>query len=93
MSQGDDRAAKEKYRRTLTTMEITPGLEHLDTLDVVSNLAAVLHIQGKYEESIKIKQWAMRDREKILGPELPITQGSLNIEVKSRRPRRCIGGY
>lgn len=52
-TQGDYFSAEETIRQALDEREKALGEEHLSTLMSVSNLALVLHHQGRYEEAEK----------------------------------------
>jgi hypothetical protein len=54
------------------------GVEHPDTLISVSNLALVLHGQGKYEAAEEMNRRALEKREKVLGMEHPDTLTSVS---------------
>jgi tetratricopeptide (TPR) repeat protein len=59
--------AEEINRQLLKAKEITLGIQHLETLSSLSNLANVLTEQGKYEEAEEIHQKALEERERVLG--------------------------
>jgi Tfp pilus assembly protein PilF len=48
-------------------MEKALGVHHPDTLRSVSNLAAVLQYQGKYDKAEKLNRRALEGRKKELG--------------------------
>ncbi|KAK3690231.1 hypothetical protein B0T22DRAFT_360526, partial [Podospora appendiculata] len=51
--------AEQMNRRALDGREKVLGLEHLDTLTSINNLASVLWRQGKYEEAEQMNRRAL----------------------------------
>ena len=72
------REAKEIYRQTLILIKEVLGEEHPPTLASMSNLAIVLHQQGKYEEAEKMHRQTFPLRKKVLGEEHLDTLNSMN---------------
>ena len=61
------------YRRALESSEIVHGKEHRITLTIVSNLANVVELQGRYEEAATLCRRVLDGIEEILGEEHPDT--------------------
>jgi tetratricopeptide (TPR) repeat protein len=54
------------------------GCDHVDTLSVMSNLAATLGDQGKLKEAASMKKEVLEKRRRILGDEHPDTLSAMN---------------
>jgi hypothetical protein len=54
------------------------GPKHPDTLTSISNLAAVLKSQGKYEEAEAMNRQTLALKETVLGPKHPDTLTSMS---------------
>jgi hypothetical protein len=81
-------------RRALAGREKALGVEHLDTLTGVSNLASVLRGQGKYEAAEEINRRALAGREKVLGVEHPDMLISVsNLASVLQDQRRYTGSW
>ena len=75
---GNYNAAKEMNEGALEAREATLGVDHLDTLNSVNNLALVLGRQGKHEEAERMHRRALEGYEQVLGPEHPDTLAGVN---------------
>ena len=62
---------------TTASLEAVFGPEHPDTAQILNNLAALYHAQGKYKEAEPLYRRALAIREKVLGPEHPDTATTL----------------
>jgi tetratricopeptide (TPR) repeat protein len=75
---GNYNAAEEMFRRALEEYEKAQGMESLDTLFSMNNLASVLRKQGKYKEAETMSRQALDGCEKVLGREHPDTLVSVS---------------
>ncbi len=75
---GQYSAAEITYRQVLSLREKVLGVEHLDTLSIMSNLVWVLESQGKYNEAELLCRQALAIYKKLLGDEHPDTLSSMN---------------
>jgi tetratricopeptide (TPR) repeat protein len=75
---GQYSAAVTTHQQALLLRKKVLGIEHLDTLTSMSNLALVLDRQGKYEEAESINRQTLARREKVLGTEHPDTLTSMS---------------
>jgi len=77
-SQGRYGVAYENISKALKERENLLGMDHLDTLTSLSNLATVLELQGKYAAAEEMERRALEGRETVLGREHPDTLVSLS---------------
>ncbi|KAK1969104.1 TPR-like protein [Colletotrichum sublineola] len=67
--QGKHKEAGQMYRRALERFEKSFGAEHVETLNSLDGLSAVLREQGKYKEAELMNRQALEAREKVQGRE------------------------
>ncbi|KIX06114.1 uncharacterized protein Z518_04088 [Rhinocladiella mackenziei CBS 650.93] len=93
---GRYRVAERMAQASLEVREEVLGLDHIQTLDSVNNLAVALRDQGKYEEAESMNRRALVGREKVLGVEHPDTLWSVSNlalyeEAESMNRRALVG--
>ncbi|KAF8454043.1 hypothetical protein BDZ91DRAFT_802000 [Kalaharituber pfeilii] len=54
------------------------GTEHLDTLTIVNNIAALYEAMGQYDKALEYSQRALVGRHKVLGLDHPDTLATIN---------------
>jgi tetratricopeptide (TPR) repeat protein len=86
-SLGQYSTAEATHRQASSLRERVLGIDHLDTLISMSNLAGVLDRQGKYKEAEAMIRQILTLREKVLGPEHPgtlMSMGNLALVLDSQ---------
>ena len=77
-SQGLYSEAKRMAQGSVSARTRRLGIDHVDTLTSVDNLALVLQYQGRYSEAEAMSRRALEGREKELGKQHPDTLTSVN---------------
>ena len=77
-SQGQDGEAEPLYKRALSILEKTDGLDRVGIAPELNNLAALYERQGRYAEAEPLFKRALAIREKALGQAHPDVGQSLN---------------
>ena len=75
---GEYAAAEDLFRKCVSERQKVLGIEHIDTLAAMNNLANLLHERGNNDEAELLHQQCLEARERTLGPDHPHTLASLN---------------
>jgi tetratricopeptide (TPR) repeat protein len=75
---GKYKEADAMCRQALKIREQLLGIEHLDTIDSMNNLAMSLEKQGMYQDAKEMHERVMISSLKLLGPKDPSTLNSVN---------------
>jgi len=69
VAQGKLTEAEGYYKKAISTIKTTYGLEHLYTANVLADMAGLYELQGKYAEAEELINEALTIQEKIYGTE------------------------
>ena len=69
---GDYGGAESLFRKALTLLESSLGVDHLDTIACVSSLANLVEARGDNSGAEPLHRRVMLARERILGAEHPL---------------------
>jgi tetratricopeptide (TPR) repeat protein len=77
-----DEAAAEVYRRQIEILRRIPDASDADLVGPVSNLARMLVYLGELEEADRLSQEALEIRERLSGPNHPLTMRAYGVRAE-----------